>query len=89
MLRISLAALCLLLLAVLVGLTVGGQAGQQGARSAAVRDWQNAPPFTKAILCRAGEKQCRMASYITWCCRVDQQCDYSTVGGCRQLRGQR
>lgn len=40
-------------------------------------------PLLKAVICRPSEKQCRMASYITWCCRADQECDYSTVGGCR------
>ncbi len=87
MLRITLAALCFLLLAVLVGLTVGGEADHQSARSVAVSRLRTAPPFAEAVLCHAGEKQCRMASYITWCCGADQQCDYSTIGGCSQLGG--
>lgn len=37
----------------------------------------------RAALCRSGEKLCRVASYITWCCRADQQCDTSTIGGCQ------
>lgn len=36
-----------------------------------------------APLCRRGEKLCTVASYITWCCRADQQCETSTIGGCR------
>lgn len=94
MLRFTLAALCGLLLTALVGLTVDGKTGNQSAWAA---PYKGPPlslppslrlPLRQVAICRAGEKECRMASYITWCCRADQECDYSTVGGCSPLPGQ-
>ena len=36
-----------------------------------------------ASVCQAGERQCAIGGYITWCCRANQQCDYSYPGACR------
>ena len=40
-------------------------------------------PALGAPVCRASERQCQIGQYVTWCCRADQQCDYSYPGGCR------
>ncbi len=87
MLRFALVALCLFMLAAVgvaaTGKNVAYRSPHQDERSATTGGPQLRSPFRKAAICRAGEKQCRMASYITWCCQSDQQCDYSDVGGCR------
>jgi hypothetical protein len=36
-----------------------------------------------AVVCQPGERQCAIGGYITWCCRANQQCDYSYPGACR------
>jgi hypothetical protein len=36
-----------------------------------------------APVCRPGERQCAIGTAITWCCRADQQCDYSYPGACK------
>jgi hypothetical protein len=40
-------------------------------------------PARAGPVCTAGEKTCRIGNYITWCCRADQQCDYSYPGACK------
>jgi hypothetical protein len=88
MLRTTLAAaLSFLLLSTAAGAACGEEAPHQSPRPGPRSGPADLLRLTQAprttALCRPGEKLCRTATYITWCCRSDQQCDYSTIGGCR------
>lgn len=85
MLRITLAVLSFLLLLVVSAVVFGKTANQPsppGVRLDFSRPPLLALPLRKVMMCLPEETQCRTASYITWCCPVDQRCDYSSIGGC-------
>jgi hypothetical protein len=88
MLRLTLALLSFLLLS-LVGAAVFDSKVADQPRPPAVRQDFTRPPLSalplrKVMICLPEEINCRTASYLTWCCRADQSCDYNSVGGCRR-----